>query len=294
MSIVREIQAKTLLISIKNPEGWFGVKYNLNIYRGCEHRCIYCDSRSDCYQIENFDGEVLVKTNAIELLEKELGRKRIKGTVGTGAMSDPYTYAEKRYGLTGKALQVLAKYRFPAHLTTKSDLVLKDLETLQEIQRAQRASVAFTLTTVDDALARQVEPGAPRPSARLEALARLAQAGILTGVLMMPVLPLIEDTPENIRAIVQRAAEAGAKFIIPWIGMSLRAGQREYYYAQLDHLFPGLRAEYEKRYGDRYSCAAPQAKKLERLLHEECEKYGMATDMRLFRAGEEGKQLELF
>ncbi|MFZ6029017.1 MAG: SPL family radical SAM protein [Chloroflexota bacterium] len=292
--MIREIEAKTLLIPIKNPMGWFGVKYNMNIYRGCEHRCIYCDSRSECYQIEDFDGEVLVKANAIELLEKELARKRIRGTVGTGAMSDPYTYTEKRYGLTGKALGVIARHRFPAHITTKSDLVLKDLEVLREIAHTTRASVGFTLTTTDDALAAQVEPGAPRPSARLEAMARLAEAGVLTGTLVMPILPFIEDSPENITAIVHRTAEAGGKFITPWFGMSLRAGQREYFYEQLDRRFPGLRSRYEKCYGERYSCPTPNERALWPVFHAACEKYGLATDMSLFAPPKMPEQLKLF
>jgi DNA repair photolyase len=292
--IYREIQAKTLLISIKNPMGWFGVKYNLNIYRGCEHHCIYCDSRSECYQIADFDGEVLVKVNAIELLEKELARKRTKGTVGTGAMSDPYTYAEKRFGLTGKALEVIARHRFPAHITTKSDLVLKDLEILREIAHTTRASVGFTLTTTDDELARQVEPAAPHPSARLEAMATLAEAGVLTGVLMMPVLPFIEDNPENITTIVRRTAEAGGKFIVPWIGMSLRTGQREYFYEQLDRRFPGLRAKYEARYGPRYNCPTPNERALWSVLNAACQKYGLTMDMSLFAPAKEPQQLKLF
>jgi len=292
--MIREIQAKTLLTTIKNPNGWFGVKYNMNIYRGCEHHCIYCDSRSECYQIADFDGELLVKVNAVDLLEHELAHKRIKGTVGTGAMSDPYTYAEKRYGLTGKALEVIARRGFPAHITTKSDLVLKDLPALQEIQRRQRASVGFTLTTTDDQQARQVEPGAPRPSARLAAMAQLAQAGVLTGTLMMPLLPFLQDNPENVRSVVRETAAHGGKFIVAWFGMSMRDRQRAYYYAQLDRLFPGLRARYEARYGERYNCPDPNASALEKVFHEECERYGVATDMRHFALAPQEKQLSLF
>lgn len=292
--MIREIQAKTLLNTIKDPGSWFGVKYNMNIYRGCEHHCIYCDSRSECYQIKDFDGEMLVKINAIELLEKELARKRKKGTVGTGAMSDPYTHTEKRYGLTGKALKTIARYHFPAHITTKSDLVLKDTETLSEIAHTTRASVGFTLTTTSDKLARQIEPSAPQPSARLEAMAKLAEAGILTGTLMMPILPFIEDNPENIIDIVRQTAEAGGKFISPWLGMSLRTGQREYFYKQLDQHFPGLRAKYEKHYGERYSCPVPNERALWPILNTACEKYGLITDMSLFAPDKEARQLRLF
>jgi DNA repair photolyase len=291
--MIREIQAKTILVPIKNPMGWFGVKYNLNVYRGCEHHCIYCDSRSECYQIQNFDGELLVKANAVALLDHELSRKRIKGTVGTGAMTDPYTHAERKLGLTGRCLEVIARRRFPAHITTKSDLVLRDLDILREIHRSQRASVGFTLTTVDDSLAKIVEPGAPRPSARLHAMAKLSEAGILVGVLMMPILPFIEDQPENILQIARQAAEAGAKFVVPWLGMSLRNRQRAYYYDALDRHFPGLRARYEARYGDRYNCPVPAAHALEKVLYSECERLGLTTDMRLFAPPQE-TQLRLF
>lgn len=160
--MIREIQAKRLLAHRKEPDDWFGIQYNFNIYRGCEHQCIYCDSRSECYGIEDFR-DVLVKVNAIELLRDELPRKRQVGVIGTGSMSDPYTPAERRYGLTGQALRVIAEHRFPLHLITKSDLILKDLEPLTQIARDTRATVSFTLTTVDDDLARILEPGAPPP-----------------------------------------------------------------------------------------------------------------------------------
>ena len=154
--------------------------------------CIYCDSRSQCYGIEDFDGEVLIKANAIELLRRELARKRIKGLIGTGSMNDPYMPLERSVRLTGRALEVIAEFGFPVHVLTKSDLVLRDLDTLLAINRT-RAVVSFTITTADDDLARQVEPGAPPPSARFRAMATLAERGIPTGVLLMPVLPFLED-----------------------------------------------------------------------------------------------------
>lgn len=295
--MIREIQAKTLLATNRRPHEWFGVRYNMNIYRGCEHRCIYCDSRSECYQIEDFDGEVLVKANAIELLEQELSRKRIRGIVGTGSMSDPYTYAEKRYHLTGQALQVLARLRYPVHINTKSDLILRDIEILKEINRlgiGGPTSIAFTITAAEDSLSRQVEPGAPPSSARFAALQELATAGILVGVLLMPVLPFLEDTPENVLAIARHTAECGGKFIIPWFGMTLRDRQREYYYQQLDQRFPGLRAEYERRYPQSYRVDSPAGRKLYPPFRSECERLGLATDMRLFAPPEAPRQMQLF
>jgi DNA repair photolyase len=150
-AVIREIEARTILGYVKHPNAWFGVRYNVNLYRGCEHQSIYCDSRSACYGIEDFS-DVLVKANAVTPLEAEIRRKRQKGTIGTGSMSDPYTWAKRRYNLTGRALEVIARHGYPAHLTTKSDLVLRDLETLREINRTW-ASVSFTVTTADDDLA---------------------------------------------------------------------------------------------------------------------------------------------
>lgn len=168
----------------------------MNLYRGCQHQCIYCDSRSECYQIENFDTEVLVKANAIELLEKELARKRVKGTIGTGSMNDPYMPLEGDVNLTGRALKVIARFGFPVHIMTKSGLVLRDLDTLCEIN-TRFAAVSFTITAADDELAKKLEPGAPLVSARFEAMKTLSDHGIHTGITMMPILPFIEDDEDK-------------------------------------------------------------------------------------------------
>ncbi len=275
--MIREITAKTLLASAKRPDPWFGIKYTMNLYRGCQHQCIYCDSRSECYRIENF-ADVIVKVNAIDLLKKELPRKRAKGTIGTGSMSDPYLPLEATRRLTAQALEVIAEQQFPIHVLTKSDLVLRDLETLRTISRTY-AAISFTITTVDDELGKRVEPGAPLVSRRFAAMAHLATAGLLTGVLLMPVLPFIEDNPENIVAIVTRAKDCGASYILASFGMTLRDRQRVYYYAQLDRLFPGLRQQYERQFGDRYSASARGAKRLEQIFREACEHQGIATRM---------------
>jgi DNA repair photolyase len=289
--VIKEITARVLLSSVKQPDSWFGLKYNMNLYRGCQHQCIYCDSRSECYQIENFS-DVLVKANAIELLRRELARKRVKGTIGTGSMNDPYMPLEAKLNLTGQALQVIAEHRFPVHIITKSDLVLKDLDTLRQINRVY-AAVSFTITTADDDLGKKVEPGAPLVSKRFQAMQALAAHGILTGVTMMPVLPFIEDQEENIAAIVARAGECGAAYILPWFGMSLRDRQRAYYYARLDELFPGLRQKYERRYGDQYHCAAPNAARLEQVFRDLCQQHGIATSIQPYTP-EITAQLQLF
>jgi DNA repair photolyase len=254
----------------------------MNLYRGCSHQCIYCDSRSECYQIENFT-DVLVKVNAIDLLRQELPRKRVKGTIGTGSMGDPYLPLEATRNLTGQALEVIAQHQFPLHALTKSDLVLRDLETLREIKRVY-AAVSFTITTADDDLGKKLEPGAPIVSRRFAAMAQLAAAGILTGVLLMPVLPFIEDNAENITAIVTRAHECGAAYVLASFGMTLRDRQRAYYYTQLDRLFPGLRKQYEQRFGARYFAAANEAHRLEQIFYEQCDRYGIATRMRVYEA----------
>ncbi len=291
--MIKEITAKTLLSSARQPDPWFGIKYTMNLYRGCQHQCIYCDSRSECYGIEDFNHEVLVKANALDLLRDELPRKRVKGTVGTGSMNDPYMPLEAEVNLTGSALEIIAECRFPVHVITKSDLVLRDVDVLADISRVY-AAVSFTVTAADDALSRKVEPGAPPTSRRFAALAALAGRGIYTGVTMMPILPFIEDNEGNIAGIVAQAAAAGAAYIIPAFGMTLRDRQRAYYYDQLDRLFPGLRTKYEPRFGDRYSVPANDAKKLGRLFDELCGRHGIATRMKHYEPVQPAGQLSLF
>jgi len=275
--MIHEVIAKTLLSSAKRPDPWFGIKYTMNLYRGCQHQCIYCDSRSECYRIENF-ADVIVKVNAIDLLKKELPRKRVKGTIGTGSMSDPYLPLEATRRLTAQALEVIAEQRFPVHVLTKSDLVLRDLDILRVISRVY-AAISFTITTADDELGKKVEPGAPLVSRRFAAMTQLADAGLLTGVLLMPVLPFIEDNPDNITAIVDRAKDCGASYILASFGMTLRDRQRAYYYAQLDRLFPGQRQQYEGQYGNRYLAAVRGATRLKQIFRETCERQGIATHL---------------
>jgi DNA repair photolyase len=289
---VIEIQAKTMLASVNDPDGIFGMRYNMNLYRGCQHQCIYCDSRSACYGIENFH-DIQVKINALELLQKELPRKRTKGTIGTGSMNDPYMPVEKQYNLTGRSLELFARYGFGVHINTKSDLVLRDADLLLDLAYTH-ASVCFSISTADDELGRKVEPGASLVSARYQAMKQLAGRGILVGVSMMPILPFLEDTPENITAIVERAMDCGARFIIPWFGMSLRDQQREYYYAQLDRLFPGVRQKYERAYGQRYGCSARNANQLAAVFQALRERYHLGDRVPYYRAAGKNGQLSLF
>jgi DNA repair photolyase len=188
---------------------------------------------------------------------------------------------EEKINLTGRALEVIARFGFPVHITTKSDLVLRDLDVLREISRVY-AAVSFTITTTEEELARKLEPGAPAVSRRLRAMRHLSSNGIYTGVTMMPVLPFLEDNVENITQIVLRAHEAGASYIIPSFGMSLRTGSREYYYEKLDRLFPGLSNKYKGRFGNQYQCPANEAKMLWEAFSDLCEQHSIATRMQFY------------
>jgi DNA repair photolyase len=289
--MIKEISAKVILNPVKQPDDWFGLKYNMNLYRGCQHQCIYCDSRSECYQIENFS-DVLVKANALDLLRDELSRKRVKGAIGTGSMNDPYMPLEAKRELTRGALQVIADFRFPVHIITKSDLVLRDMDLLRIINQVY-AAVSLTITTADDDLGLKIEPGAARVSDRFRAIQILAENGIMTGVTLMPVLPFLEDNLENIRQIVIRAHQAGASYIIPSFGMTLRDRQRDYFYRKLDRLFPGLRGEYERQFGHQYHAAANNASELEREFKALCQRLGIASRIPQF-CPQQGKQMPLF
>ena len=291
--MIREITAKTLLQTVRQPDPWFGLKYSFNLYRGCQHQCIYCDSRSECYQIEDFNHDVLVKVNAIELLERELAHKRVVGTIGTGSMNDPYMPLEASRGLTQRALQVIAAARFPVHIITKSDLVLRDLLLLKQINKVY-AAVSISITTAEDELSRKLEPGAPPSSARFRALEILALNGIPCGVTMMPLLPFLEDSLENMEAILSRAAACGARYVLPAFGLTLRDRQRAYFYAQLERLFPGLREQYEQRYGERYQANSPQAPRLRQAFGELLQKYALAGEMPKYRVEQEAVQMGLF
>jgi len=290
------IPAKTIVQNVKKHT-WFGIDYNMNIYRGCSHGCIYCDSRSLCYQVENFD-TVRAKNDALRIIRNDLLKKRARGVVGTGAMSDPYNPFEKAEKLTRNALELLNAYRFGAAITTKSQLVCRDISILQDIQVHSPVIVKMTITTSDDTLCKLIEPNVALSSERFAAVKELSANGIYTGILMMPLLPFIEDTEENIVSIVRKAKEHGAKFVYPAFGMTLRNGNREYYYEKLDKHFPGVKEQYMKKYGERYSCTVPRVKRLWNIFSSECRKlelrYTMKDIIIDYKRGYWTKQLELF
>jgi len=278
----RYIEAKTILSSVKNkPDTYFGLSYNMNLYRGCQHSCIYCDSRSDCYQLGDLS-DIRIKKDAIQILERELRSKRARGTVGFGSMNDCYMPIEREYHLTHKALQLMIKYRFPVHIITKSDLVTRDIDLLKEIAKIY-AAVSITITTCDDKLSKIIEPNAPVSSKRFEALKQLSAEGIYCGITFMPVLPHINDTSENIVEIVRQAAACGVKYILPAFGLTMRDGQREYMYQQFDKYFPNLREKYTAEFGNNYNCPSPKSNELYSLFYKLCKEKGISTQMNFYK-----------
>ena len=272
------IQAKSLLHKIAHGEMWFGSDYNMNLYRGCCHRCIYCDSRSSCYKITDFD-RVKVKKDALLILRKELKSKRHKGVIQLGAMSDSYNPFEQEYEITRNALALIAHYGFGLSLETKSNLIVRDIDYLQRIHQNADMILKLTITAYDDALSQKIEPGVCVSSERFKALKALSAQGFFTGVVLSPILPFLTDTDENIKAIIHAAYENGASFVYTIGGVTLRENQRDYYYEQLDRLFPGLKNKYQNSYGNRYLCMSKN-RELIKVFQAECEKYGLLYRMR--------------
>lgn len=275
---MKSVPAKSILQNMKYGNQWFGNDFNMNLYRGCCHGCIYCDSRSECYQIKNFD-TVCVKENAIAILERELMYKSRKGVVGIGAMSDSYNPFEKEELVTRQALTLLARYGFGVSLETKSDLVIRDIDLFQQITEQSSCIIKMTITTADDQLCRIIEPNVSVSSKRFAAIKQMSDAGIFTGILFNPLLPYLCDSEENIKEVVRLSAEAGAKFIHTYFGVTLRQNQRDYYYAKLDEHFPGLKMKYIQQYGNKYNCSSPDIKKLRNVFVKECNTYGLLYRM---------------
>ena len=265
------VDAKTILTG---SSGHFG----MNIYRGCTHGCIYCDSRSRCYQFTHPFEDIEVKQNAPALLEKALRSKRKKCMIATGAMSDPYMHCEKELQLTRRCLEIILKYDFGVAVQTKSDLILRDIDLLEEINRAAKCVVQVTLTTYDEKLCKILEPNVCTTKRRIEVLEKMKERGIPTVVWLTPILPFINDTQENITAILNECAGAGVKGVIDFgMGLTLREGDREYYYKALDRYFPGMKERYIKTYGNAYELPSPNAKKLKSVFHDICENNGMLS-----------------
>ena len=252
---------------------------NMNLYRGCTHGCIYCDSRSKCYQLHHVFEDIEVKGNALELLEDALRRRRKPCMVSTGSMSDPYIPLEQELQYTRRSLELIERYGFGAAVLTKSTLVLRDLDLLERIHRKTKSVVQMTLTTLDETLCRIVEPHVSTTRERIEALRAFRDAGIPTVVWLCPILPYINDTEENIRGILDACVEMKVRGVICFgMGMTLREGNREYFFAQLDRHFPGLKARYVREFHNWYDFGSPNTEPLMRLFHETCERHGIMHD----------------
>jgi DNA repair photolyase len=259
------VDAKGILIT---SDGRCG----MNIYRGCTHGCIYCDSRSKCYQFTHPFEDIEVKQNAPQLLEAALKSKRKKCMIGTGSMSDPYMHCEEELGLTRKCLEIINQYGFGLAIQTKSDRILRDINLLDEINRKTKCVVQITLTTFGDELCSILEPNVCNTKRRIEVLSEMQKRGIPTVVWLSPILPFVNDTEENVGQILDACAQTGVKGIINFgMGVTLREGDREYYYAALDKHFPGLKQKYISTYGNAYEVPSPNSKALFALLRRVCE-----------------------
>ena len=260
------VEAKGILT---NSGGHVG----MNIYRGCTHGCIYCDSRSTCYHFTHPFEDIEVKRNAPELLEAALRSKRKKCMIGTGSMSDPFMHCEEQLRLTRRCLEIILKYGFGVAVQTKSDRILQDIDLLDEINRKTKCVVQVTLTTYDDELCRIIEPNVCNTKRRIEVLEEMQRRGIPTIVWLSPILPFINDTEENIGKILDECVRTGVKGIICFgMGLTLREGDREYYYAALDKYFPGMKRKYIERYGNAYELPSPENDLLMRMFISVCRK----------------------
>lgn len=296
--MIESVSAKTILLRSKYERSdWFGVDFTATFYRGCEHGCIYCDGRSNCYGMKYFD-RMIVKENAPEILLKELRRKRAVGIVGLNPNADSYNPYEEDLGITRRILEAIARCRFGVSIETKSPLVVRDADVLRSVAAGHSAMVKVTVTTTDENLVRILEPHAPPVAQRFKALRELSDNGVFCGVMMTPIIPFVTDTVENVLDIVERAHENGAKFVYTQGGLSMRDGQREYFLKKSRRLSGDLPNRYAKTYGASYYCYSNSTKTLIETLRSECEKRGMLHRMEDIIAANESahpqEQISLF
>ncbi|HNX57873.1 MAG TPA: radical SAM protein [Spirochaetota bacterium] len=258
----------------KEAKGILSSSNGMNIYRGCQHGCVYCDSRSTCYHIEHEFEDIEVKSNAVELLETALSKKRNKCMIGTGSMTDPYIPLEKELRYTRQCLEAIERHGFGLAILTKSDLILRDLDLLKKINTKSKCIVQITLTTADDDLCRKLEPGVCPTSRRVEVLDILRREKIPTVVWLSPILPFINDTEENIRALMDSIVQVNVRGIVFFgIGMTLREGSRDYFYTQLDRLFPGMKERYRNKYGNAYQIVSDHNRELSKIVFDACHEH---------------------
>lgn len=277
--MIKYCDAKRILHKCKSLD-WFGADYVVNLYRGCSHGCIYCDSRSNCYQDLEFD-LIKPKRNAISILNSELASKRKTGIIDTGAMSDPYNPLEKQLCLTRQFLKLAERYGYGVSITTKSQLIERDIEILKSISKSHPVICELTITTAFDKLSKVIEPYAPLSSSRFATLEKLSNAGIFSGIVLMPVLPFIEDSDKNITQIIVQAASVGVSFIYPYFGVTLRENQRKYYFEKLTEAFPTyqLASKYVSVYHNSYECISPRILNLKSIFEELCDKFNILYRM---------------
>ncbi len=252
-------------------KGILSATNGMNIYRGCSHGCIYCDSRSNCYQMKHDFEDIEVKVNAPELLAESLSKKRKKCMIGTGSMTDPYLPLEKQLKYTRKCLEIIDQYGFGLSILTKSNLILGDLDLLISINKKSKCVVEMTLTTYDETLSKKIEPNVATTRERFEVLKIMRDNGIPTVVWLSPILPFINDTEENIRGVLGYCIEAQVKAILCFgMGLTLREGNREYFYDHLERLFPGLKERYMRQFGDAYEVVSPNHNQLMKVADDVC------------------------
>jgi len=269
------------IIHFKEAKGILSAHNGMNIYRGCTHGCIYCDSRSNCYQIDHAFEDIEVKSNAPQLLEAALRKKRSKCVISTGAMCDPYIPLENKLRHMRKCLEIIDRYGFGAAVLTKSTGVLRDIDLFESINSKAKSIVQMTLTTYNEDLCKIIEPNVSTTKQRFEALKTLHEAGIPTVVWLCPLLPFINDTKENLLGILDYCAKAKVYGIIMWnIGTTMRDGSREYFYQNLDKYFPGLSQKYHQKYGHSYEITSDNSESLMQLLRDTCEKHGIVHNRR--------------
>jgi len=283
------IDAKTIVTNNKAlNRDYLAAEYTMNIYHGCSHGCIYCFARSSYYKIHDFDC-VKAKKDALRIIRDDLQRKIKPGMVITGGMSDPYNPQEKELKLTRNALELMNAYSFGICILSKSNLVIRDTDILKDIREHSPVNVSLTITSADDDICRKIEPNTATSSERFQVINHLAGNGIITGVLMDPILPYITDTIDNVREMVKKAKYYGASYIYASMGVTMEGIQREYFYQQADISFPGISGKYKKRFKDYYHCRSPHQKKLWDAFADECEKQTITYNMRavnqMIRAG---------
>lgn len=261
-------------------KGILSASNGMNLYRGCTHGCIYCDSRSKCYQMDHDFEDIEVKENAPELLADALSRKRKKCMIGTGSMTDPYLHLEQHLGLTRRCIEIIGQMGFGLSILTKSTGILRDLDLLKQIHQRSKCVVQMTLTTFDEELCKVLEPGVSTTRERVEALKIFRDNGIPTVVWLCPFLPFINDTEENIRGLLDYCVEAKVKGILCYgIGLTLRDGNREYFYQKLDQHFPGLKEKYMAAYRNAYELVSPNHEPLMKLVRDTCKENDILFDM---------------